>query len=167
MCIDLLLVAAHAQLIGSLIGWLVGCPPRKCTFHEFEIRNKMVKATAADDNSPGVNTIKSPQSNPDLSNGQLKIHLLRRENDFGANIFGALLRHLYFLGSRPQLRILSEAYFSFDYHATINLLGFWMLPFNESCTHFLKMKRMKTQLKVILVETFLQLNRQPADASQI
>ena len=66
-------------MLNWLVGWLDGCRPRKCTFHEFEIRNKMVKATAADDKSSGVNTIKSPQSNPDLSNGQLKIHLLRRE----------------------------------------------------------------------------------------
>ena len=67
---------------------LVGCwmpTPRKCTF---QISNKIVKAA---DGDPRVNTIKSPQSNPDISNGQ--IHHFWGD-DFEANIFGELLQHL-------------------------------------------------------------------------
>ena len=64
---DRALVAAKTPY-PSLVGWWVGGwmpTPRKCTF---QISYKMVKAA---DDDPRVSTIKSPQSNPDISNGQI------------------------------------------------------------------------------------------------
>ena len=83
MFIDHKLVAAHAPMTFDwLVGLLVANPPRKCTF---QISYKMVKAA---DDDPRVSTIKSPQSNPDISNGQ--IHQFWGD-DFAANIFCSAL----------------------------------------------------------------------------
>ena len=78
MCIDRLPVAIDAQLIASsLFGWLVDLfkTAKKMHFSKFWDSQQNGKSNSAD---PRVNTIKSPQSNPDISNGQLKTHLLRR-----------------------------------------------------------------------------------------
>ena len=78
MCIDRLPVAVDAQLIASsLFGWLVDLfkTAKKMHFSKFWDSQQNGKSNSAD---PRVNTIKSPQSNPDISNGQLKTHLLRR-----------------------------------------------------------------------------------------
>ena len=58
MCIDQLFVAAYAQLIASLIGCL-DADQENAFFPNLRFAMKMVKGGAADDNSPGVNTIKS------------------------------------------------------------------------------------------------------------
>ena len=86
--LPLLLHWLHPSLVGWGMGW---SKPEKMHFSDFE--GTMVKA-ANDDRR--VNTIKSPQSNPDISNGQ--IHQFWGE-DFEANIFGPLLQHLNLIGS--------------------------------------------------------------------